>query len=128
MLHDVLENFQPAGGGPIPNMPYGDQNNNIMDTNNNSNSFFGVPDVNNATQFANTAAYSQSPVTLANSSSLHDSPVNIGADPIATKTDSPIVDGEMEVWDDMVNQFGMENPQAQFPANGAAHLGMVHWF
>jgi hypothetical protein len=99
--------------------------------NNNDNSFFGVPDVNNANPFANTTAYSQSPATLANSSSLHDSPVNISADRNSTKTDSPMVDGEMvdwEVWDDMVNQFGMENPQAQFSANGAGHLGMVHWF
>jgi hypothetical protein len=133
LLHDVLEDFQPADGGPIPIVPYDGQIDHTMNTNvnNNDNSFFGVPDVNNANPFANTTAYSQSPATLANSSSLHDSPVNISADRNATKTDSPIVDGEMvdwEVWDDMVNQFGMENPQAQFSANGAGHLGMVHWF
>jgi hypothetical protein len=32
------------------------------------------------------------------------------------------------VWDDLVNQYGMENSQQMATANGAGHLGMVHWF
>ncbi|KAL5430514.1 hypothetical protein PMIN06_012527 [Paraphaeosphaeria minitans] len=46
-------------------------------------------------------------------------------------SDSPLLDGanmDWAVWDDLVNQYGMENPGGMSAANGAGHLGMVHWF
>lgn len=70
----------------------------------------------------------QSPHLMSNGSfNLNDSPqANSGSN-----AESPLLDGanmDWAVWDDMVNQYGMENPQQMPTANGAGHLGMVHWF
>lgn len=49
-------------------------------------------------------------------------------------TDSPVMgDGNMDwtLWDDMVNQYGVEGQTsnaANVSANGPGHLGRVHWF
>ncbi|KAL5381293.1 hypothetical protein DPSP01_007285 [Paraphaeosphaeria sporulosa] len=48
-----------------------------------------------------------------------------------SSSDSPLLDGatmDWAVWDDLVNQYGMENQGGMATANGAGHLGMVHWF
>lgn len=62
----------------------------------------------------------QSPHMMVNGS-FNDSP----------QGDSPLLDGpnmDWAVWDDLVNQYGMENSGQMATANGAGHLGMVHWF
>ncbi|KAL1596510.1 hypothetical protein SLS60_009157 [Paraconiothyrium brasiliense] len=67
---------------------------------------------------------SQSPHMVNNS--FNDSPQGNSR----SSSDSPLDGANMDwaVWDDLVNQYGMENPQAMPTANGAGHLGMVHWF
>ena len=48
-----------------------------------------------------------------------------------SNSDSPLLDGanmDWAVWDDLVNQYGMETQQPMSTANAAGHLGMVHWF
>jgi len=55
------------------------------------------------------------------------------ADRSGYSSESPVLDGanmDWAVWDDLVNQYGMESAtgQIQQTANGAGHLGMVHWF
>jgi len=126
LLHDVMDGFQ-TDGNPISNLP--DHNQIHQDAN---GGFFGVSD--NNTTFTNPNPFSQAPAPLANPSSLNDSPVHIGAGDATgniPNTESPLLDGgnmDWEVWDDLVNQYGMENPQPQATANGAGHLGMVHWF
>ncbi|KAJ4299787.1 hypothetical protein N0V90_005033 [Kalmusia sp. IMI 367209] len=71
--------------------------------------------------------FTQSPRMMSNGN-FNDSPQGGGSS--GQSSDSPLLDGanmDWAVWDDMVNQYGMENPQ-QTTANGAGHLGMVHWF
>lgn len=59
-----------------------------------------------------------------------DSPLGVGGSS-GQSSDSPVMDGgnmDWPSWDDMVTQYGMENPQGGQTANGAGHLGMVNWF
>jgi hypothetical protein len=68
----------------------------------------------------------QSPRMMTNGS-LNNSPQGNSR----SNSDSPLLDGanmDWAVWDDLVNQYGMENPQQMTTANGTGHLGMVHWF
>lgn len=72
--------------------------------------------------------FTQSPSVMA-PGNFNDSPQGDGSS--GQSSDSPLLDGgnmDWAVWDDLVNQYGMENPQQMATANGAGHLGMVHWF
>lgn len=47
------------------------------------------------------------------------------------QTDSPVVDGggiDWALWDDMVNQYGIEGQTNPANSGGPGHVGMVHWF
>lgn len=78
--------------------------------------------------FAAFPGQTKSPNMMSNGNfAVSDSPQGNGG----SNAESPLLDGanmDWAVWDDLVNQYGMENPQQMATANGAGHLGMVHWF
>ena len=89
----------------------------------------GQPANNNGgfTAFPQTTNTQSPRVMSANGFGLNDSPQGNNG----TNAESPLLDGanmDWAVWDDMVNQYGMESSQQMATANGAGHLGMVHWF
>jgi hypothetical protein len=126
LIHDVMDDLG-TDGNPIHATANDTIPNNHGDsTNRNNNDVLNDSSTNLA--FTNPNPFLGSPSTFINSS-LNDSPDILG-DGSGLITESPLLDANMdwEVWDDLVNQYGMDNPQPQATANGAGHLGMVHWF
>lgn len=87
----------------------------------------GRPLQNGASNIFTAFSQTQSP-RMMSATSFNDSPQQGNS---RSSSDSPLLDGanmDWAVWDDLVNQYGMEGPQQMGTANGAGHLGMVHWF
>ncbi|KAF2731933.1 hypothetical protein EJ04DRAFT_441932 [Polyplosphaeria fusca] len=88
----------------------------------------GVSGVNGASVMSGLNSFSNSPNNF--SPSFNDSPL---LESSGQSSNSPMLDeGNMDWanWDDMVREYGMENPQIQTNniANGVGHLGMTNWF
>ncbi|KAF2677348.1 hypothetical protein K458DRAFT_424013 [Lentithecium fluviatile CBS 122367] len=123
LIGDVMDGFTTGG------LPANTTFTNNTENHNSANNFFNVPNTNQT--FTNPNPFSQ------NQAPINDSPESMAnANSSGQSTDSPVlVDGaegsmDWEVWDDLVNQYGMEAHQQQttVTANGTGHLGMVHWF
>lgn len=85
--------------------------------------------ITNGTLALTQGAFTQEPNAFTNSDSFNNSPAGMGSS--GQSSNSPVLDGEnmdWTGWDDLVSQYGMEGPQQVPTANGAGHLGMVHWF